>query len=172
MPTEDATRPPAEDFDPEQTVFFQRRKQKVNLLPLIVVCALVLGSGALIVWAISQPGKKTEEEISRAPADDPYRDRPVIPSDQAKALENPVVSAPSRAGSSSPAATAARFDDTKPVRAAEPVAAAATDDGSSPPVPADDAPREFRRHRIPASAGVRRRGAPTHRPDAEHLRNE
>ena len=146
MPTDNPTRPPAEDFDPEQTVFFQRRKQKVNLLPLIVICALVLGSGALIVWAVSQPGRKIEEDISRAPSDDSYHDRPIIPSEQAKSLENPLVAAPPRAGSSLPAATpatAARFDDAKPVRPAEPVAAAAADDGSAPPVPADDAPLNF-----------------------------
>ncbi len=158
MPTDTPPRPPAEDFDPEQTVFFQRRKKTVNLLPLIVVCALVLGSGALIVWAVSSPGtKKNEEEISRAPADDPYAGRPVLSTDQAKLLENPVVSKPAQGSSeaalapvakgkpptaATPAASA-RFDDSKPVRAAMPVATGDSDDnGSAPPVDAN-APLNF-----------------------------
>lgn len=146
MPTGNPPRQPAEDFDPEQTVFFQRRKQKVNLIPLIVICVLVLGSGALIVWAISQPStRKTEEEITKAPTDDPYAGRPILSTEQARKLENPTVSTPSsRALSALPATpvnTAAAYDSSKPVRAAEPVTAG--DDGSAPPVVDNNAPLNF-----------------------------
>ena len=145
MPTGNPPRQPAEDFDPEQTVFFQRRKQKVNFIPLAVVCALVLGSGALIVWAISQPSAKTktEEEITKAPADDSYAGRPILSTEQARKLENPTVSTPSaRGANAAPAATPAAFDSSKPVRAAEPVGAGG-DDGSAPPVVDNNAPLNF-----------------------------
>ena len=60
-----------EEPDPDQTLFFKRRKQKVNLLPLIVVCALVLGSGALVVWAVSQTGRHSAEDLAARKAPTP-----------------------------------------------------------------------------------------------------
>ena len=68
--------------DPDQTLFFKRRKQQVNFLPLIVVCALVLGSGALVVWAVSQTGRHSVDDLAarksdarsvRRPPDDPVQ---------------------------------------------------------------------------------------------------
>ena len=58
MSKDDPLHKAPDDFDPDQTLFFQRRRQNVKLLPLIVGCVLVLGSGALLVWAFNQPDKK------------------------------------------------------------------------------------------------------------------
>ena len=152
MPTDNPSRPPAEDFDPEQTVFFQRRKQKINLLPIIVVCVLVLGSGALIVWAVSsQPGHKTDEGVPKSTGDDTYAGRPILSTEQAKTLENPAVSTPPPAVAVAPVQAAAAgappasagFDSSKPVRAAEPVAAGDADAGSALPVEDPNAPLNF-----------------------------
>ena len=58
---------PTEDFDPEKTLFFKRRRDQTRLLPLIVVCVLILGSGALVVWAISHPSVPVSEDVGSAP---------------------------------------------------------------------------------------------------------
>ena len=65
--------------DPDQTLFFKRRKQQVNFLPLIVICALVLGSGALVMWAVNQTGRHSVDDLARKPTPDPFAGRPMIP---------------------------------------------------------------------------------------------
>ena len=75
---EDPSSSQSQEFDPDQTLFFKRRKRNVNLLPLAVVCVLVLGSGALIVWAVSQSGNRTVEEIAAKATPDPYAGRPIL----------------------------------------------------------------------------------------------
>ncbi len=124
--------PPDEDLDPSQTLFFKRRKRRVNLLPIVVVSALVLGSGALMTWAVSQSGKKPEAAAKA----EPIESRKVLTPAEARALENPpirpaqpVTSAPPRAIA---VETPAPYDASKPVRAALPP------DGSAPPADAID----------------------------------
>ncbi len=117
MPTEDFHPHPAEEFDPDKTLFFQRRKKRVNLLPLIVGCSLVLGSGALIAWAVSQSSKSPPEDVSSA-------------ADQSGETVNPVgIARAVPAGSLTP------FEQTKPVQVALPVDPAA----SEPPPTVPDA---------------------------------
>ena len=73
-----------EEPDPDQTLFFKRRKQSVNFLPLIVICALVLGSGALVVWAVNQSGRHSVDDLAaqgharsvRRAEDDPFQRSP------------------------------------------------------------------------------------------------
>ncbi len=101
MPTEDPH--PAAEFDPDKTLFFQRRKQRIDLFPLIVGCILVLGSGALVAWALSQPSKPPVEEISSAP----YH-----------AAES---SGPTSPPHAVPASSLTPFEASKPVHAALPV---------------------------------------------------
>ena len=67
MPTEDSHPQPPEEYDPDKTLFFQRRRKTVAFGPLVIVCVLVLGSGALVVWAVNQPAKPAVEEITDAP---------------------------------------------------------------------------------------------------------
>ena len=88
--------PTPEEPDPEQTLFFKRRKQSVNFLPLIVICALVLGSGALVVWAINQGGRHSVDDLARKPTPDPFAGRKMIPSNDPRANSNPAVSTPVR----------------------------------------------------------------------------
>ena len=130
MPNDDpdSTSTQGEEFDPDQTLFFRRRKRDVNLLPLVVVCVLVLGSGALIVWAVSQSGNRKVEEIVGKATPDPYAGRPILPPDQARAAQNPPISPLSGGPSPARGQAAPAFDSSKPVRAAVPVAA-----GSEPP---------------------------------------
>ena len=142
MPTEDdpsSTRGP--DYDADQTVFFKRRKRNVNLLPLVVVCALVLGSGALIVWAVSQSGNRTVEEIASKATPDPYAGRPILSPDQVRKASNPPVSTPSTglppsAPTARPQTVAVGPDGLKPVRTALPVTAAPATAVSEPPASA------------------------------------
>ena len=150
----------SQEFDPDQTLFFKRRKRNVNLLPLAVVCVLVLGSGALIVWAVSQSGNRTVEEIAAKSTPDPYAGRPILSPEQARAAANPPFSPAATAAPlvargqanppSSPPPAAMPMpargqtvmvgpDGPKPVRAAVPVAAAPTASvasGSEPPASA------------------------------------
>jgi outer membrane protein OmpA-like peptidoglycan-associated protein len=132
MPTDDPSSPPGSgqgEFDPDQTLFFKRRKREVNLLPLVVVCVLVLGSGALIVWAVSQSGNRRVDEIVGKSTPDPFAGRPILAPDQVRSLANPPVSPPTTgAATTARAHPAAGFDTSKPVRAAVPVIA-----GAEPP---------------------------------------
>ena len=147
----------SQEFDPDQTLFFKRRKRNVNLLPLAVVCVLVLGSGALIVWAVSQSGNRTVEEIAAKSTPDPYAGRPILSPEQARNAANPAVSTPSigvpstaRGQASAPASPPPAAmpmpargqtvmvgpDGPKPVRAALPIAATPAPfaaSGSEPP---------------------------------------
>ena len=143
MPTDDPSSSQSAEFDPDKTLFFKRRKQrKVNLLPLVVVCALVLGSGALIVWAVSQSSNRAVEELARTkPTPDPYKGRPILPPDQAKSLENPPIAPPTTGVKPGPSPATVAFDESKPVRAAqavtpgtEAVASAAADASNSAPL--------------------------------------
>ena len=86
--------PMSEEPDPDQTLFFKRRKQKVNFLPLIVICALVLGSGALVVWAINQSGRHSADDLVRKPTPDPFAGRQMVPSNDPRATSNPAVPTP------------------------------------------------------------------------------
>ncbi len=86
--------PTPEEPDPDQTLFFKRRKQKVNFLPLIVICALVLGSGALVVWAVNQTGRNSVDNLARKPTPDPSGGRPMIPTNDPRATANPVLPTP------------------------------------------------------------------------------
>ena len=138
MPQEDPFPKSPDDFDPDQTLFFQRRRQNVNLLPLIVGCVLLLGSGALVVWAFNGADKHPLDHGTPTPADRPDKERPVLTAEQTHALQ----SAP-RAETVAPRAlaipTPATFDESKPVRAALPVgtppvaAAVVEEDGDAPP---------------------------------------
>ena len=102
--------PPPGEFDPDQTLFFKRRKQRVNFLPLIVVCALVLGSGALVVWAINQTGKHSVDDLAhRRSTPDPFAGRPLIPANDPRAAGNPA--------QPPPAASAATTRNTPPADA-------------------------------------------------------
>ncbi len=101
MPTEDPH--PAEEFDPDKTLFFERRKGRIRLFPLVVGCVLVLGSGVLLAWAIGQPSKPPVEEISSAPYQSGEASRPTSPP---HAL---------------PAGSLTPFESAQPVRAALPV---------------------------------------------------
>ncbi len=81
-----------EEPDPDQTLFFKRRKQQVNFLPLIVVCALVLGSGALVVWAVNQAGRHSVDDLAaHKPTPDPYGGRKMVPSNDPRATNDPAL---------------------------------------------------------------------------------
>ena len=93
--------------DPDQTLFFKRRKQKVNFLPLIVVCALVLGSGALVVWAVSQTGRHSVDDLAaRKGTPDPFAGRQMIPSNDPRATNNPALPTTQAPRSTPPVASA------------------------------------------------------------------
>jgi outer membrane protein OmpA-like peptidoglycan-associated protein len=92
MATDDPNPAPSEDFDPDQTLFFKRRKQHVNLLPYAVAGILVLGSGALITWSMTHSDKKTDDEaVARLARADADSGRPLISAQEARSLENPPV---------------------------------------------------------------------------------
>ncbi len=96
--------------DPDQTLFFKRRKPQINFLPLIVVCALVLGSGALVVWAVSQGGRHSVDDIAtRKPTPNPFAGREMVPSNDPRASSNPALPTPTPtpARSTPPAVAAA-----------------------------------------------------------------
>lgn len=156
MPKEDPFHKAPDDFDPDQTLFFERRKQSVNLLPIVVVCVLLLGSGALIVWAFSQPDKNAARQRATPVETSRDDDRPVLTPEQARALAN----APRPQGTIPPPRaravdTPVAFDGSRPVRAAQavgtpppavpvasaiPVASAQpVDDGGDPPPVVPDA---------------------------------
>ena len=97
MPSDDPSPSSSQEFDPDKTLFFQRRRKKVGVLPLLVICVLALGSGVLIVWALSHPAPAPVEEITDAPTRTPP----------------PTPDAP-------PGSSPVAFDPTKPVRAALP----------------------------------------------------
>ena len=150
MSKEDPFHRAPDDFDPDQTLFFQRRRQNISLLPLIVVGVLLLGSGALIVWFFNQPGKNSEMQ---AAANRAGKERSVLTPEQTRSLQNtPLAEAVApHAQLVAPRAesvrTPAPFDETKPVRAALPVGAPAagladeTGNGDQPPtLPDVDAP--------------------------------
>ncbi len=86
--------PTPEEPDPDQTLFFKRRKQKVNFLPLIVICALVLGSGALVVWAVNQSGRHSVDDLARKPTPDPFAGRKMVPSNDPRATNDPALPTP------------------------------------------------------------------------------
>ena len=160
MPTGEPSRQNPEEFDPEQTLFFSRRKKSISLLPLIVGCVLVLGSGALIAWALTQSNRKPiDEPIPDVTPKDPYAGRPVLSPGEAKGLENPPLATPAAtpraadaggAPDAAPSPTvppAVPADDSKPVRTALPVDVTPAPtvrkalpvtaaDGSMPPTPA------------------------------------
>ena len=58
---------PTEDFDPEKTLFFQRRRGGIKLGPRIVAGSLVLGSGVLVAWTFLTPAKPPVEQVESAP---------------------------------------------------------------------------------------------------------
>ncbi len=128
MPTKGDPPPNTEDFDPERTLFFSRRKKSVSLLPLIVGCVLVLGSGVLLVWALNQPGHKAAEEANpeaSVASKDPYHGRPILPPGSDNLPFSPSTAAnndlvPLRSASQTPP-PAVPDDKTKPVLAALPV---------------------------------------------------
>ena len=126
MPIDDPRPTASEDFDSHENAHFRRRQRKVNLLPLAVVCALVLGSGTLIVWAVSQSGNRTVEAIAGQATPDPSSRSQLSP-DQARALQNPPVG-PVPAGLPARGGKGAAFDSSRPVRPAVAVIA-----GSEPP---------------------------------------
>jgi outer membrane protein OmpA-like peptidoglycan-associated protein len=133
----------AEEFDPNKTLFFKRRKKNINFLPLIVISALVLGSGALVTWAVSQSRKKPLEELDLKPSADPYAGKKLLSPSEARDLANPplrtaaplptVEEAASTPLLPSPAANAVAFDESKPVRVALPVNSGAGSSDSMPP---------------------------------------
>ena len=138
-----------DDFDPDQTLFFQRRRQNIKLLPLIVTCVLLLGSGALLVWAFNQPERNGADH---AVTIQNSRERPAIAVEQTRSLPSLPSSLPTASSTSAAAPRVAAvgnsvpFDETKPVRAALPVdpsiSSSSTDAGgdSPPAIPADNAP--------------------------------
>lgn len=102
--------PMPEEPDPDQTLFFKRRKQKVNFLPLIVICTLLLGSGALVVWAINQTGRHSADDLARKATPDPFAGRKMILSNDPRATNNPAVPTPAV----DPGATASTVHTTPP----------------------------------------------------------
>ena len=147
MSKEDSLQKAPDDFDPDQTLFFQRRRRNIKLLPLLVVAVLLLGSGALLVWAFNQPDKNTGEA-----AEQNSREHPVLTAEQTRSLQTTPDAEqgipPARLVLPQPevAHTPVPFDETRPVRAALPVgplsASAATGVGDDPPPTGspDDAP--------------------------------
>ena len=137
-----------DDFDPDQTLFFQRRRRNAKLLPLIVGCVLVLGSGALLVWAFNSPDKTT---VDQAATIQNNRERPALVVERTGSLPGLPGALPTVAVASTqtPRATTVSppvpFDESKPVRAALPVSSSANTlpadaSGDLPPmVPADNA---------------------------------
>lgn len=155
MPKEDPLHRSPDDFDPEQTLFFQRRKRSVNLLPIIVGAILLLGSGVLLVWAFSAPDKHATDRTQAAAVDD----RPLTPHSAATPGQIPPPQPEIRRAQ--PVGTPQNFDDSKPVRAALPLGtpppgqAAADADGDAPPaMPDANAPLNFN-VQDPANAQVR-----------------
>lgn len=142
MPKEDPFHKSPDDFDPDQTLFFQRRRRNVKLLPLIVGCVLLLGSGALIVWAFSQPDKPPADRAANAPATDPSTSAQFYPTpDQIPGPQADIPQAQPVIPRAQPVNTPTSFDESKPVRAALPVAGAADPDADTPPaVPDANAP--------------------------------
>lgn len=133
MPTEPTASPPPpppppEDFDASQTMFFKRRRSGIKLLPIVVVSALVLGSGALITWAVSQSGRK----LTSAGAGKGGRavgSGKILTPAEARALENPLLRPAQALPPVDPpraVAVSQPFDPSRPVRAALPA------DGSMP----------------------------------------
>ena len=117
--------------DPDQTLFFKRRKQQVNFLPLIVICALVLGSGALVVWAVNQTGRHSVDDLARKPTPDPFAGRPMIPSNAPPPPPGTTNPAPPAATSVPAASPAARNGANTPPPAPAANAAPAADDSDS-----------------------------------------
>ena len=149
MPPDDVNPQPNEDFDPEQTVFFKRRRH-VKLLPLVVAGILVLGSGALITWAFTRPEKRDDDDaIARQAAADAYANRPIISTAEAKALENPPVPTPKEpppppaAIDSAPAPAGQAKSAPVAVAVASPTAEPAAQAADEPPPTAVDANAPF-----------------------------
>jgi outer membrane protein OmpA-like peptidoglycan-associated protein len=137
---------PPLDFDPEKTLFFSRRKKGPNLLPIIVVGVLVLGSGALLTWTFTSSKNKAAAAAAESAAvkADLEASRPIVSAEEAKSMENPAVSTPAPPGANP---TPAPFDPAKPVRAAvavaTPAAGAADPADTPPPLPDPNAPLNF-----------------------------
>jgi outer membrane protein OmpA-like peptidoglycan-associated protein len=93
MAIDDPNSPPTEEFDPDQTLFFKRRKRHVNLLPFAVAGILVLASGALIAWSVTHSSDKNPDEAAAARQAEAEADarRPMISAAEARSLENPPV---------------------------------------------------------------------------------
>ncbi len=106
MPSEDPSPQTLQDFDPDKTLFFQRRRQRVSPLPLIVAGLLVAGSVALVIWALSHPSKPPAEEVTDAPYQTPAPPRAALPVGQPTVAD------------ALPANTPPAFDPSKPVRPA------------------------------------------------------
>ena len=149
MPKDDPFPKAPDDFDPDQTLFFQRRRQNAKRLPLIVGGVLVLGSGALLVWAFNPPDKTGADHPATIQNN---RERPALVVERTQSLPGLPGALPTAAVPSAVAPRAAAvgtpvpFDETKPVRAALPInsptsSSAADASGDLPPaVPADNAP--------------------------------
>ena len=140
MSKEDSFHKTPDDFDPDQTLFFQSRRQTLKLLPLIVVGVLLLGSGALLVWAFHGSDNPSADRATSIPGSRERLVGTVTQSGSLGTLPTPgptVLRALPVASRAQAVATSAPFDETRPVRAALPVEPG----GDAPPaLPADNAP--------------------------------
>ncbi len=136
MPPDDPLRQPTDEIDPDQTLFFKRRQQHPNLLPLAVLGILVLGGGALLTWAFTRSARQRDDETSpRAAAVENFANRPIVSVAEAKNLENPPIG---------PAKELAGPIPTIPPAAANPPSPAEAENNNVPPPPADaNAPLNF-----------------------------
>lgn len=110
-------------------MFFQRRKSRVNLLPIVVISALVLGSGALLTWALSQSGGKPGAAVGKP--ERPLASRKILTPGEARALENPPIQSAAQAPRALAANPPAPDEVPTPGRAAPPV------DAPAPPAPGE-----------------------------------
>lgn len=102
--------------DPNETMFFQRRAaRKIHLLPSLVLAGVVLGSGALVTWALTR--KHQPVEAASRPVE-PAATQPVLSPEEGRRAANPVVSVaatPTPAGKPTPEVRRAQpVDSTAP----------------------------------------------------------
>ena len=121
MPSDDPSPQPLPDFDPDKTLFFQRRSQRISRLPVIIVGVLVVGSVTLVIWALAHPSKPPVEEIADAPYQTPVPARAALPVGEGTVARALPVNIP------------AAFDPSKPVRAAVPPEASVSETPLAPP---------------------------------------
>jgi outer membrane protein OmpA-like peptidoglycan-associated protein len=142
MATDDPDPALSDDFDPNKTVFFKRRREHVNLLPFVVAGCLVLGSGALIAWAMSHPAPNTGGEgVAGQLQAEATPARPLVSATEARSLENPPVGPAKELAGPIPTVAAA---PPSPVHGAGPAPAAAGVANAPPSGAADaNAPLNF-----------------------------